>query len=350
MGSTKSKQKLSILVVIIIFLVIYFGELGLGVGIFYYVVLPRVKDYQQQKIIQGFKEDEKAHPERAELDRLYEKLSPEIVKNVGDLDKSLNDKKYDEAINSVNLLQSKVKNDDEREFINLILVQAYVYKNDHEGIKKSAEALVKYGASYSFGYRYLTRAYLDEKNYKEALKNAQKAVELDPSQAINHFLLGIAFSWNNQFNESVSEIKKAVDLDPQNQEYKKELESQRKNAGLGTSNKTQIQTQTNKAQQLGSSYTKEDIDKLIKDLNQADQDSQTIINSYKGQSQFNQEVVNKVIDTIKRRKVLGQKLLDKMGKGQLLSQTDQSNWVEYNILTVEQDNLVKILYNGNGGF
>lgn len=111
----------------------------------------------------------------------------------------------------------------------------------------------------------------------------------------------------------------------------------------------QSQTQS-PSQPAGPGYIKEDIDNLIRDLNQADQDYKTMEQSYKGVSTYNQQTINRILQIIPQRKSLAQKLLDKMGKGQSLTQADFATWDQYSALTAEQNDLVKTLYNGNGGF
>lgn len=101
--------------------------------------------------------------------------------------------------------------------------------------------------------------------------------------------------------------------------------------------------------QVGPGYTKQDIDRLVNDLTLADQDAINI-QTFKGVSTYNQAVVERISQLIPQRKSLAQKLLDKMGKNQNLTEADFKTWDQYDALTVEQNELVKKLQNGNGGF
>lgn len=102
------------------------------------------------------------------------------------------------------------------------------------------------------------------------------------------------------------------------------------------------------SQPVGLGYTIDDVNNLVRDLNQADQDFKTIQN-YKGNSSYNQATVDKIIELIPQRKALAQKLLDKMGKNEPLTQADFSIWDQYTSLTNQQYSLVGSLYK-NGGF
>lgn len=116
--------------------------------------------------------------------------------------------------------------------------------------------------------------------------------------------------------------------------------------GSTTQVNTQPQSQPVQSNSLG--YIRQDIDNLVNDLNLADQDYKDI-QTYKGLSNYNQQTVNRINELILQRKALAQKLLDKMGKNQPLTQTDFTTWDQYDALSLEQNNLVKTLHN-NGGF
>jgi uncharacterized RDD family membrane protein YckC len=101
--------------------------------------------------------------------------------------------------------------------------------------------------------------------------------------------------------------------------------------------------------QTGPGYNKVDIDNLVAELKLADKDFETISTYYKAVSSYNQTTITQILTIIPQRKALAQKLLDKMGKGQNLTTEDLRIWDQYDALTVQQNDLVRSLYNGNGG-
>lgn len=340
MDQIKSKSRFSIIGVSIIFLLVYLGELAIGAAIFFYVVIPKIEEYQQTNLNQQIADRQQESPEKAETYRLFQQMSKEMVQESDRLTKLLDDKKYQELIDSITSLQPSLKNDDDRVFVNLLLAQVYSAQADHQNIGVAADNLIKYGPNYSFGYRFKSEYYLAEKNYPEALVNARRAAGLDSNQAYNHYLFSIALYSNNQFPEALSEIQRAIIIDPNNSEYEKELELQQKET---------IPQTVKPTKSTGPGYTNQDIDNLVNDLDFADQDYSDI-QTFIGSPTYNQEIVNEVIRIIPQRKALAQKLLDKMGKNLPLTQADFATWDQYRTLSSRQNSLVTTLHNSNGGF
>lgn len=343
MDKSKPQKRLSIITVIIIFLVVYLGELGLGAGSFFYMILPKMQGLQQQKITQQFEDKKKSSPQMAEIISLYQQLSPEVTKQAPEITKILESKNYDGSIKAVNDLQPKTKNDADRVFSNLILVQAYIGKKDQENTKKSAEALIKYGSKFSLGYRYMSQVDLDEKNYKDALDQARKAVEIDPNQAYNHYLLSIALYWNYQDAEALKEIKKAVQLDPSNTEYKKELDSQQKSA-ITPQQQSNTKTTTPTTPAVTTlNYSQQDIDGWKTEIDRINMDLQTT-QKFLNNPSYDQTKMQRLNTLLNQMKTIADKIYGKMSQKQVITAQDEKDITSYDNYYTEEQALVKEIF------
>lgn len=256
--------------------------------------------------------------------------------------------KLDEASKVAQQMLDSSKTDSEKALSMQVIGEVYASKLDYPTAKKYFADAIKLDSNLPGAYIGIAAADIREKNFQDAITNAQKAIDLAPNRTDFYYVLGLAYFGAGNKDKAIESINKAIQGNPTVEEYKKTLDDINKSSSQTT---PQVKNQTTTpAQPSGPGYVKADIDNLVRDLNQADQDYKTLNDNYKGSSSYNQTTVNRVLQIIPQRKVFAQRLLDKMGKGQSLTQADFSTWDQYDALTAEQNNLVQTLYNGNGGF
>lgn len=85
-------------------------------------------------------------------------------------------------------------------------------------------------------------------------------------------------------------------------------------------------------------------------MSASDEDTKLLNEKFKEVSTYNQDIVNQYLETIAKRKIVIQKLIDKMSKYQALNNDDMTNLNEYVALGQKELTLSKILANGKGGF
>lgn len=256
--------------------------------------------------------------------------------------------KLDEAIKSAQLMLDSSKTQSEKALSTQVIGEVYASKLDYPKAKTYFTEALKLDQNLSGAYIGLAAANIIEKDFQQATVNAQKAIDLAPNRTDFYDVLGLAYYGAGDKDKAIQSIENAIKGNPSIEQYKKDLDFV-KNSTTQPTSQTQSKN-TIPAQPAGPGYTKQDIDNLVRDLNQADQDYQTINSNYKGSSSYNQQTINKIFEIIPQRKALAQKLLDKMGKGQNLTQVDFGIWDQYDALTSQQNTLVGSLYNGNGGF
>lgn len=332
MDNPKPKYKFSILTVVIIFLLIYLGELALGAGVFFNFILPKIHSFQQTRSAQS--------------------ISQNIVSEQTTIYALLKDNKLNEASKSAQLMLNQSKTQNEKALSLQVMGEVFAAQNNYQQAKVYFTNALNLNSNLSGAYIGLAAANIIEKDFQNAITNTQKAISLAPSRTDFYYILGLAYYGAGDKNKAIQNIQKASQANPNNTEYKKTLDDL-KNGTFQTTTQpeTQSQTQTTSPSQQssGPGYTKQDIDNLVQDLKNMDQDSQNIQN-FKGNSSYNQQTVDKIIQSLTQRKTLAQQLLDKMGKNESLTQTDFNIWDQYDALTQQQNTLVKSLYNGNGGF
>ncbi len=256
--------------------------------------------------------------------------------------------KLDEASKVAQQMLDSSKTDSEKAISMQVIGEVYASKLDYPTAKKYFMDALKLDNNLPGSYIGLAAANIREKDFQQAITNAQKAIDLAPNRTDFYYLLGLAYYGAGEKDKAIESIEKAIQGNPTVGEYKKTLEDIRKSTPQTTSSQTKPQVAT-PTQSTGPGYTKQDIDNLVTDLNNADKDYQAI-QQFKGSSSYNQQTINRIIEIIPQRKALAQKLLDKMGKDQSLTQADFATWDQYDALSAEQNKLVTSLYNGNGGF
>lgn len=330
MNDSKPKYRFSIISVVIIFLLIYLGELGIGVGIFFKFILPKINSFIEAK--------------SASL------ISQNIISDQTSIYSLLKQSKLDEASKSAQMMLSHSKNQNERALSLQVIGEIFAAQNNYLQAKIYFNNAISLSSNLPGAYIGLAEANLIDKDYQKAITNAQRAINLAPKRTDFYYVLGLAYFGTGDKNKAVSNIQKAVDGNPSIAVYKQTLDSIKNGTFQKNQPSNSVQSNNTPQQPSGPGYTKTDIDNLVTDLNRADQDYKTLADSYKGVSTYNQTTINRVLQIIPQRKTLAQQLLDKMGKGQSLTQADFSTWDQYGALTAEQNNLVKTLYNGNGGY
>lgn len=256
--------------------------------------------------------------------------------------------KLDEALKEAQLMLTNAKTQSEKAIATQVIGEVYASKLDYPTAKTYFTDALKLDQNLPGAYIGLAAANIREKDFQQAITNAQKAIDLAPGRSDYYYLLGLAYYGAKDTNKAIQNIEKAIQGNPNVEEYKKTLADMKNQPLTPVTSQSQTKT-TIPAQPTGPGYTKQDIDNLVNDLNLADKDYQAI-QQFKGSSSYNQQTINRIIEIIPQRKALAQKLLDKMGKGQSLTQADFAIWDQYDALSSEQNKLVGSLYNGNGGF
>lgn len=255
--------------------------------------------------------------------------------------------KLDEASKTAQQMLDSSKTNSEKALSMQVIGEVYGSKLDYPKAKTYFTDALKLDQNLSGAYIGLAAANIIEKDFQQAIVNAQKAIDLAPNRTDFYDVLGLAYYGAGDKDKAIQSIEKAIKGNPSVEQYKKDLDFV-KNSTSQYTPQTKPQSVT-PAQPTGPGYTRQDIDNLVRDLNQADQDYKNIQN-FKGSSSYNQQTVNKIIEIIPQRKALAQQLLDKMGKSLTLTQADFATWDQYDALTAQQNSLVSSLYNGNGGF
>lgn len=255
--------------------------------------------------------------------------------------------KLDEASKTAQQMLDSSKTNSEKALSMQVIGEIYASKLDYPKAKTYFTDALKLDQNLSGAYIGLAAANIIEKDFQQAIVNAQKAIDLAPNRTDFYDVLGMAYYGAGDKDKAIQSIEKAIKGNPSVEQYKKDLDFV-KNSTSQYTPQAKPQSVT-PAQPTGPGYTRQDIDNLVRDLNQADQDYKNIQN-FKGSSSYNQQTVNNIIEIIPQRKALAQQLLDKMGKGLTLTQADFATWDQYDALTAQQNSLVSSLYNGNGGF
>ncbi len=336
MNNPGPKYKFSMLSVVIIFVLVYLAELGLGAGIFFNFALPKIQSYYASKATAG--------------------VSRNIISEQTSVYSLIKDNKLDEASKSAQLMLSHAKNNAEKGLSLQVVgeVQSAVSGNFETGKSNFVEAL-KLNPNLPGALIGLAGAQLLEKDYSHAISNSQKALTLAPQRTDYYFTLGLAYLGKGDKDKAIADIQKAVNGNPDVPLYKQTLDNIKN--GTYQQQVTPTQTTTNSApgaqnqQPAGPGYSRQDIDNLVNALNQADKDTETLKTYQTGPfPNYNPSVVNDALQTIAQRKVLAQQLLDKMGKGLPLTASDTAVLNQYAALTTKEDQLIKTLENGNGGY
>lgn len=342
MEKPKPKYKFSILSVVIIFAAIYLIELGIGAAVFFNLGLPLINKYWESK----------------------QQFSQNILSEQTTVYSFIKENKFAEASASAQLMLSHAKTSGERALSLQVIgeVQSAQAGSYLQGKKNFTDAINLY-PNLPGAYIGLAGANLIEKDYGKAIINAQDAIKLSPKRTDFNYTLGLAYFGSGDKNNAIQNIQKAVDGNPNVTEYKNtlaaikngtfQLSAPAQTVPDQSGNQVQVVAHpTNSPQQApsGPGYTRADVDELVKNLNQEDKDVQTLNGSYKGNNTYNQKIVDFYLSYASQRKVIAQRLLDKMSKGQSLDQSDFDAWSQYKVMGMGENYLVTQLQNGNGGY
>jgi len=188
---------------------------------------------------------------------------------------------------------------------------------------------------------------LRDKDYKQAITYAEKAQALSKDDPGAFNILGNAYYFTNDQKDALIDLEKATQLAPNNQSFKDDLAALNKiQAAAAAPVKTNTPAPATPSSPNDPGYTRQDIDNLVNDLNEADK----ITASVKAlPSNYNQQTIAAVLQLITQRKAMAQQLLNKMGKGENLTQADIDVWNQYITSQDKENSLLNSFYNSNGG-
>lgn len=329
MENQKPKYKFSIFSVSIIFLVLYLIEISLGTGIFFNFIIPTIASIK----------------ERSQNNQISSNFTSHQLA-IYDL---LEGNELEEASTSAQKLLSEAKSTNEQALGLQVSGEVALAQNNNTEAERLFKESINLSPIVSGSYIGLANIYMAKKDYKNAVIYAQRAIELAPTRYDYYFILGLAQNERGDKNSALKNLEKAYRANPNITEYK--------NAYDSVKNGTPVQTPTPNSSVIAPipskgpdyHYTKEDISFLNNELSRIDSDINTINQSYKGISTYNQQKINRILEIMPQRKIMIQKLLTKMNTGQPLNNADYALWADFYDLTQELNNLVSSLSNGKGG-
>lgn len=252
--------------------------------------------------------------------------------------------KLDEASKSAQQMLDSSKTESEKALSMQVIGEVFTSQLNYPMAKTYFMNALKLDQNLPGAYIGLAAVNIKEEDFQQAIIDARKAVDLVPNPNF-YYILGLAYYGAGNKEKAIESIEKATLGNPDVEEYKKTL-NDIKNSTIKPASQTQAKTAVT-AQLANLGYTTHDIDILVIDLNHADEDYKNI-QYFKGSNSYKQATVDKVIEIIPQRKILAQQLLDKMGKGQSLTQADFAIWDQYKALTTQQNTLVMSLHTTQG--
>lgn len=323
MNDSKPRYKFSILTVVIIFVLIYLAELGLGAGVFFNFILPQIKSFQESK--------------------LTPKISQNLVSKQVTIYTLLKQNKLDEASKEAQLMFNQSQTQTEKALSMQVIGEVLAAQNNYQQAKTYFTNALNLNSGLPGAYIGLAEANIIEKDFKQAIANAQKAINITPGRPDFYDVLGLAYYGNGDKDKAIKNIEQAIKVNPNVEQYKKDLSLVKGSNIQPTS--TQIKTNTTIQSTDSRGYTQADMKSWQNELSYIDQDTSNIPH-FLGNSSYDQDKLNQMSTLLNQRKALANQIYTKMVNNQTLTAQDEQAINTYTQITSQYAALAKQVFPG----